>query len=359
MSAADPGAGVSAIDWGGYAPVVVGCAGPQLTAEERVLFGVRKPLGLILFARNIDSPAQVRSLVADFRGIVGNDLAPVLIDQEGGRVARLKPPHWPKYPPGAVFGRLYAQDRAAGEEAAYLNYRLIGADLAALGIDVDCAPVADLPVEGAHDVIGDRAYGRDAGTVAAIGHAVMRGLVDAGVLPVIKHIPGHGRSHVDSHLDLPVVDTDLAEMAHSDFRPFVALKDAPGGTPLWAMTAHIVYSAIDPGQPATMSPQVIGEIIRQRIGFDGVLVTDDLNMKALKGSPAESGRAALQAGCDLVLHCSGDLPEMQALFAALPAMTDAAARRVAAARAALPVRPAPLSAAEEARYRQLMDRVPA
>jgi len=348
----------SAIDWGGFTPVVVGCAGLQLTPEERVLFGVRRPLGLILFARNVDNPGQVRALIADFRGVVGNALAPVLIDQEGGRVARLKPPHWPKFPAGALFGRLYAQDRAAGEEAAYLNYRRIGAELAALGIDVDCAPVADLPVEGAHDVIGDRAYGRDAGTVTAIAGAVMRGLTDAGVLPVLKHIPGHGRSHVDSHLDLPVVDTDLATMAHSDFRPFVALRAMPRGTPGWAMTAHIVYSAVDPDHPATMSPGVIGDVIRRRIGFDGVLISDDLNMKALKGAPAATGRASLAAGCDLVLHCSGDLGEMQALFAALPAMTPDAARRIAAARAALPAAQ-PFGPADEARYRSLLDRLTA
>jgi beta-N-acetylhexosaminidase len=337
-------------DWSAYAPVIVGCQGLQLTAEERVLFGVRKPLGLIVFARNIDNPAQVKALISDFRGIVGNDKAPVLIDQEGGRVARLKPPHWPKFPPGAVFGALFERDRQAGEEAAYLNSRWIGAELAALGIDVDCAPVADLPIEGAHDVIGDRAYGRDPETVAAIGRAVMRGLTDAGVLPVIKHIPGHGRSHIDSHLDLPVVDTDITTMQHSDFRPFKALKDAP-----WAMTAHIVYSAIDPAQPATMSPKVIAEIVRGHIGFDGVLISDDLNMKALKGAPAETGAASLAAGCDLVLHCSGDLAEMQALLAALPAMTQAAAERIGRARASLPAKPAPFGAAERERYGRLME----
>lgn len=344
MSAADR------VDWGAFAPVIVGCQGLQLTAEERVLFGVRKPLGLILFARNIENPAQVKALIADFRGVVGNEIAPVLIDQEGGRVARLKPPHWPKFPPGAVFGRLLARNRAAGEEAAYLNARWIGAELAALGIDVDCAPVADLPIEGAHDVIGDRAYGRDPETVAIIGAAVMRGLSDAGVLPVIKHIPGHGRSHIDSHLDLPVVDTDINTMQQSDFQPFQALKDAP-----WAMTAHIVYSAIDAAYPATMSPKVIADVIRGQIGFDGVLISDDLTMKALKGTPAETGTASLAAGCDLVLHCSGDLPEMQALFAALPAMTPAAANRVKRARASLPETPTPFGAAERARYDSLME----
>jgi beta-N-acetylhexosaminidase len=340
---------VKDIDWGLYAPVVVGCAGHQLTAEERVLFGVRKPLGLILFARNIDNPAQVKALVSDFRGVVGNAFAPVLIDQEGGRVARLKPPHWPVFPRGSAFGQLYARDARAGEEAAYLNYRWIGSILTELGIDVDCAPLADLPVEGAHDVIGDRAYGRDIATVTAIAEAVMRGLADAGVMPVVKHIPGHGRSHTDSHLDLPVVDTDRATLEQSDFRPFVTLKHAP-----WAMTAHIVYSALDPAQPATLSASVIAEVIRGRIGFDGVLISDDLTMKALKGTPAETGTASLAAGCDLVLHCSGNLAEMQALFAALPAMTAQAAARIRAARLALPA-PKPFTAEEQARYRSLME----
>lgn len=337
------------IDWGAFAPVVVGCAGTQLTAEERVLFGVRKPLGLILFARNIDNPAQVKALIADFRGIVENELAPVLIDQEGGRVARLKPPHWPKFPPGAVFGKLLAQDQARGTEAAYLNSRWIGAELAALGIDVDCAPVADLPVEGAHDVIGDRAYGHAPAAVAAIAQAVMRGLRDAGVLPVIKHVPGHGRSQSDSHLDLPVVDTDISAMEQSDFLPFRALNNAP-----WAMTAHIVYSAIDAALPATLSPKVIDQIIRGHIGFEGVLISDDLTMKALRGTPAETGTASLKAGCDLVLHCSGNLPEMQALLAALPAMTPKAAARIASARALLPAMAAGFGAAEQARYAGLM-----
>lgn len=339
----------SGVDWAGFAPVVVGCAGKQLTAEERVLFGVRKPLGLILFARNIETPEQVRALIADFRGVVENDLAPVLIDQEGGRVARLKPPHWPTFPPGAVFGRLLQQDRARGIEAAYLNSRWIGAELAALGIDVDCAPVADLPVAGAHDVIGDRAYGDTPAAVVAIGQAVMRGLRDAGVLPVIKHIPGHGRSHTDSHLELPVVDTDIRTMEQSDFLPFRAMNNAP-----WAMTAHIVYGAIDADRPATLSPVVIERIIRGHIGFNGVLISDDLTMKALKGTPAETGVASLQAGCDLVLHCSGDLAEMQGLLAALPAMTDKAAGRLADARSLLPAIPASFGPAERERYAGLM-----
>lgn len=341
------------MEWGAFAPVVVGCAGTQLTAEERVLFGVRKPLGLILFARNIVDPAQVKALVSDFRGVVGNPFAPVLIDQEGGRVARLKPPHWPDFPRGAVFGELYARSPALAEEAAYLNYRWIGAELAALGIDVDCAPVADLPVEGAHDVIGDRAYGRDPDVVTVIAEAVMHGLAEAGVIPVIKHIPGHGRSRTDSHLALPVVDTPAEMLERSDLLPFVALRHAP-----WAMTAHIVYTAYDSLLPATLSPNVIQRVIRDRVGFDGVLISDDLTMKALAGSPADTGVASLKAGCDLVLHCSGDLPEMQALLAALPAMSEAAARRVARAREALPA-PKPFTDTDKARHRSLLEQVSA
>ncbi|MEK9970023.1 MAG: glycoside hydrolase family 3 N-terminal domain-containing protein, partial [Ferrovibrio sp.] len=290
--------------------------------------------------------------INDFRGVVGNAFAPVLIDQEGGRVARLKPPHWPVFPRGAVFGDMYARDPRIAEEAAYLNYRWIGAELAALGIDVDCAPVADLPIEGAHDVIGDRAYGRDADTVSLIAEAVMRGLAEAGVLPVVKHIPGHGRSHTDSHLSLPVVDTPAEVLEKTDLLPFVSLRHAP-----WAMTAHIVYTAYDQVLPATLSPNVIRRVIRDRIGFDGVLISDDLTMKALKGSPAVTGAASLKAGCDLVLHCSGDLAEMQALLAALPAMSADGARRIASARAALPV-PKPFSDAERLRYQALMEQVP-
>ena len=221
--------------------------------------------------------------------------------------------------------------------------------MAALGIDVDCAPVADLPIEGAHDVIGDRAYGRDPATVTALAGETMRGLMDAGVLPVIKHVPGHGRSHIDSHLDLPVVDTDIPAMEQSDFVPFRNLNHAA-----WAMTAHIVYSAIDPRNPATLSPALIKDVIRGRIGFDGVLISDDLTMKALKGGPAETGTASLAAGCDLVLHCSGDLAQMQSLLAALPAMTARAAGRIAAARARLPANPAAFGAAERARYQALL-----
>jgi len=332
-----------------FAPVVVGCAGTDLTAAEQALFAQHKPFGFILFARNIDNPAQVRALVAAFRTAVGNAQAPVLIDQEGGRVARLKPPHWPSFPAAARFGALYLTDREAAKEAAYLNARAIGAELAALGIDVDCAPVADLPVEGAHDVIGDRAYGFVPEAVAALAEATMRGLLDAGVLPVVKHIPGHGRSRADSHLELPVVEADRATLAQSDFLPFKVLAKAP-----WAMTAHIVYTAYDKAQPATTSPTVIAEVIRGAIGFEGVLISDDLTMKALSGSLPELAKASLGAGCDLVLHCSGKLDEMRDLFAGLPAMAPQAAQRIAKAATAKPAQARGFEPADRKRLADLL-----
>ncbi len=329
--------------------MVVGCAGTVLSAEEQALFARHRPYGFIVFARNIENPAQLSNLVAAFRAAVGNPAAPVLIDQEGGRVARLKPPHWPVFPPAAKFGALYAQDAKAGREAAYLNARAIGAELAALGIDVDCAPVADLPVAGAHDVIGDRAYGRDPASVAALAGATMDGLRDAGVLPVIKHIPGHGRARADSHLELPVVDAGRETLEASDFLPFKALRHAP-----WAMTAHIVYPAYDAKLPATTSATMIGEVIRGHIGFAGVLISDDLTMKALNGALPGLARAALAAGCDLALHCSGKLDEMAELLPALPAMSPEAAGRIATAAASRPAQPKPFGAEERARLELLL-----
>ncbi|TAN54887.1 MAG: glycoside hydrolase family 3 protein, partial [Magnetospirillum sp.] len=255
------------------AAAIFGCAGLVLSEEERRFFAGANPLGFILFARNIESPEQVRVLVTALRASVGRADAPVLIDQEGGRVQRLRPPHWRKAPPGEPFARLAARDPAAAHEALRLNFRLIGRELADLGIDVDCAPVLDVPVAGAHDVIGDRAYGRTAALVSALAGEVMEGLLDEGVLPVIKHIPGHGRAMVDSHLALPVVEASRAELEAQDFPPFHALRHAP-----WAMTAHVVYTALDAAAPATTSAKVIAEVIRGAIGFNGVLVSDDLSM---------------------------------------------------------------------------------
>lgn len=306
---------------------IFGCAGPVLTDTERRFFAEVDPLGFILFARNIGSPAQVRALVADLRGCVGRR-APVLIDQEGGRVQRLKPPHWQKRPAMAVFGRLAAADLALARRAARLNAQLIGAELDDLGIDVDCLPLLDVTVPGAHDVIGDRAFGADPALVADLGRAVMDGLLDAAVMPVAKHIPGHGRALVDSHHALPVVEADAKTLAANDFAAFRSLRDAP-----WAMTAHVVYTAFDARRPATTSPVVIGELIRGALGCDAVLLSDDLSMKALQGDFGERTTACLTAGCDLVLHCNGAMPEMQAVAAALRPLSATSQERLARAEA--------------------------
>jgi beta-N-acetylhexosaminidase len=299
---------------------IFGCAGATLAPEEGAFFAGADPLGFILFQRNCVDPAQVRRLVAELRASVGRLDAPVLIDQEGGRVARLRPPHWRLYPSASRVAALGAEAPAAARVVA----RLIADDLCALGITVDCLPVLDLPVPGADSVIGDRAYGTDAATVALIGHAACEGLLAGGVLPVLKHIPGHGRGNVDSHLACPLVSTAIHELEITDFAPFRALNGMP-----WAMTAHIVYDAVDPAQPATLSAKVIAEVIRGEIGFDGVLVSDDLSMQALGGSLGERAARALEAGCDVVLHCNGRLDEMREVAAAAVPLGDIAARRVA------------------------------
>lgn len=309
---------------------ILGCAGPRLTADERALFAAVRPWGLILFKRNIEDPAQVASLTQEFRTALGRPGAPVFVDQEGGRVQRLGPPHWPAYPPAARYGELYARDHGQGLKAARIGAELIAADLIAVGINVDCLPVADLRRPEGHDVIGDRAYGADPETVASLARAAAEGLLAGGVLPVAKHIPGHGRARADSHKELPVVDAPLAELDRTDFESFRSLNDLP-----IAMTAHVVYTAVDPGRPATTSPLVIGEVIRRRIGFDGLLLTDDLSMEALSGSLGERAKAALAAGCDMALHCNGKLTEMREVAAATPVLTGEAARRAAAALACL------------------------
>jgi beta-N-acetylhexosaminidase len=328
------------------AAVIFGCTGPTLAAAERDFFRSADPLGFILFQRNCETPAQVRRLVADLRDSVGRAGAPVLIDQEGGRVARLKPPHWPAYPAAAAFAGL-GGDRA--REAAWTGARLIADDLAALGITVDCVPVLDIPVDGADRVIGDRAYGATAGVVATLGRAAAEGLLAGGVLPVIKHMPGHGRALVDSHHALPRVTAPRAELESTDFASFRALADLP-----WGMTAHVVYAAIDPDRPATLSPQVIGEVIRASIGFDGLLLTDDLSMQALGGSFAARARASLDAGCDIVLHCNGEPGEMTEIAGVVPPLTAKARERLARGEAmrgkAQPIERAALAA----RFRVLM-----
>ena len=305
--------------------LVLGCAGERLSAEERRLFANVDPVGFVLFRRNCKEPDQVRALVAEMRDAVGRADAPVLIDQEGGRVARLQPPHWRKYPAAAQIGAL--PDPLA-EEAARLGARLIADDLATLGIDVDALPVLDLPAAGADPVIGDRAYGTEPERVARLGRAVCEGMLAGAVLPIVKHIPGHGRAQVDSHRDLPRVDASRELLMASDFAPFRALSAMP-----WAMTAHIVYTAIDPDAPATFSRRIIDEIIRRDIGFDGVLVSDDISMGALQGSLAERTRRALAAGCDLALHCNGVLAEMEEVAEATPPLSAPAQARLTRAEA--------------------------
>ncbi|HYM01931.1 MAG TPA: beta-N-acetylhexosaminidase [Stellaceae bacterium] len=327
--------------------VIFGCAGPTLSHAERAFFHDADPEGFILFQRNCDDPDQVRALVAALRESIGRVDAPVLIDQEGGRVARLKPPHWPAYPAPATLAALGGDN---ARDAVWLGARLIADDLAALGITVDCVPVLDLPVPGASAVIGDRAYGHRPEPVASLGRAAAEGLLAGGVLPVAKHIPGHGRGMVDSHDALPVVSEARDVLETSDFAPFHALADLP-----WAMTAHIVYAAIDPVLPATLSRRVIDEVIRASIGFDGVLVSDDLSMRALGGSFATRVAGALAAGCDLVLHCNGNMTEMTEVAHAAQPLTPAACARLdrAEQRRRMAAQPFDRMAAE-ARFRALL-----
>jgi beta-N-acetylhexosaminidase len=309
---------------------ITGTSGLNLTAEEREFLRVERPWGLILFKRNVDTPLQVARLVQEFRETVGDGDAPVLIDQEGGRVQRLSPPHWPVYPPGAVFGALYDRDRATGLKAARVSAQLIATDLTDLGITVDCLPLADVPVPGADVVIGDRAYGTDPDKVAAIARAVTEGLEQGGVLPVLKHIPGHGRATADTHHRLPVVDALKDDLEAIDFAAFRMLADLP-----MAMTAHVVFSAIDGAQPATTSATIIETVIRGTIGFQGLLMSDDVSMNALTGSIAERTRAIVSAGCDMVLHCNGKLEEMRQVAGEAPELSAQAldrARRALASR---------------------------
>ena len=285
---------------------ITGVSGLELSAAEREFIHATRPWGFILFKRNIETPAQLSSLVLELRSSIDSPDAPVMIDQEGGRVQRLGPPHWPVYPPGAVFGALYDIDPALGFKAARLSSRLIAADLIDLGVTVDCLPLADVPVAGANAVIGNRAYGTEPGKVAAIARAVTEGLEQGGVLPVLKHIPGHGRATADSHFGLPTVDTSEAELKRTDFAAFQPLADLP-----MAMTAHVVFSALDPAHPATTSATIIRQVIRGVIGFQGLLMSDDVSMNALAGTIAERTRAIVNAGCDMVLHCNGKLDEMR------------------------------------------------
>ena len=329
---------------------IYGCAGVTLSAAEQAFFRQVRPWGFILFARNIEDPAQVKALVAELRATVDDASAPILIDQEGGRVARLKPPHWPARSAAARFGKLHETNPEAAREATYLNARLIAHDLAGLGINVNCLPVLDVPAPGAHDIIGDRAFAADPATIITLGRAQIEGLMDGGVLPIMKHIPGHGRAGSDSHLALPRVTASREELSASDFVTFRSLDQCP-----MAMTAHVVYESIDPQRPATTSPKVIRDVIRGEIGFDGLLMSDDLSMKALDGPLSVRAKAALFAGCDLVLHCNGDMDEMRDVALEVKELEGQALRRSQQALAHLSV-PGPFEmAAAEARLAGLLE----
>jgi beta-N-acetylhexosaminidase len=300
-------------------PLFLGLAGTELSDAERSFFAGLDPAGYILFKRNVADPAQLRALTDSLRALAGREDLPILIDQEGGRVARMQPPHWPAFPKGELFDRLYDLAPMTAIEAARHNAQALGVLLGEAGINVDCLPLLDVRQPGAHDIIGDRALGSEPLRVAAMGRAVIEGLRAGGAVGVVKHVPGHGRAMADSHVELPVVDADLQAL-EIDLAPFIALNDAP-----MAMTAHVVYRAWDAEQCATLSAKVIGEIIRGRIGFDGLLMSDDLGMHALSGSFAERAAAVLAAGCDIVLHCSGEMDEMEAIAGAVGAI-DAKAR---------------------------------
>jgi len=313
---------VSASGSPGCGATILGCLGPTLTAREAAFFRQADPFGFILFARNIESPAQVARLTADLREAVGRD-APVMVDQEGGRVQRLRAPHWHEWLP--PLDQMAATRRGAAARAVWLRYRLIADELRAVGIDANCAPTADIACAATHPFLHNRCFGTDAATVTLAARACAEGLLAGGVLPVMKHLPGHGRASADSHLSLPHVDAPRADLLASDFAPFAALADLP-----MAMTAHIVFTALDPERPATASPPVIA-LIRRQIGFDGLLMSDDLAMQALSGDFGARASAALAAGCDLVLHCNGEMAEMEPVAAAAGRLTPAAASRAAAA----------------------------
>jgi beta-N-acetylhexosaminidase len=305
-------------------PIVFGFQGPALSSNERAFFREADPTGYILFARNCSDPARLRALTDELRGLHGRGDLLILIDQEGGRVARLKPPQWPAFPAAAEFAALYGTAPMTAIEAARHNAAAMAAVLAEAGINVNCAPVLDLAHEGAHDIVGDRSYGADPLQVAALGRAVLDGLASGGVLGCIKHMPGHGRCGADSHHELPVVEASREELER-DFAPFRTL--APRAA--IGMAAHVLYRALDPGRPASISPHVIADTVRRDIGFAGLLLSDDIAMKALAGTPADTARAVVDAGCDLALHCSGELTAMQQAAAALGGISPAASERLA------------------------------
>ena len=305
----------------GASAAIIGISGKRLNAEEKEFFSDIRPFGYILFTRNCENASQVRGLIEELRGLHGNAVLPILIDQEGGRVARLKPPHWRASPPAGTLASLASRSLEKARYAIGLNARLIAQELHALGITVDCAPVADILVPGAHDIVGNRAYGSNPQHVSILARAMAEGLLEGGVLPVVKHIPGHGRAQADSHEALPVVDTSLDELKRTDFVPFRALNDMP-----FAMTAHVLYTAIDAHRLATVSPVAV-QLIREAIGFDGCLMSDDLSMHAMSGDFGERTQRTLEAGCDVVLHCNGNMQEMQAIAAKLKPLQGESLRR--------------------------------
>lgn len=305
------------------AAAIFGLSGTSVTEDERAFFEDARPWGFILFKRNCASRDQVRRLADDLREIDGRANAPILIDQEGGRVQRLIPPEWPKHPPMAPFGKLYRRDEERALEALGLNTMALASELLEVGVNVDCIPCLDVPVPGSHSIIGDRAFTDDPVTVARLGRLVAETLMSAGVLPVIKHMPGHGRANLDTHEALPAVATAHAELSRTDFVPFKALSDMPLG-----MSAHVVFEKLDPDRPATLSQKVVQGIIREEIGFGGLLLTDDLNMKALSGGVAERALAAIKAGCDIALHCNGNLAEMEAIADVVPQLDGKPLARV-------------------------------
>lgn len=316
---------------------IYGCSGHRLTEDEKAFFAEVRPWGFIVFRRNVDSPEQLRALTDEMRDCVGDADAPVLIDQEGGRVQRMGPPHWAKYPPAEAYLKA-ADGLLRARELVRLGARLMANDLRAVGVNVDCAPVLDVPVPGAHDIIGDRAYARDPATVAILGRAAAEGLLAGGVLPVIKHMPGHGRAFADSHKALPVVHAGLEALEDWDFAPFRALSDMP-----LAMTAHVVFDAVDPKQPATTSKKAL-KLMRGGLGFGGLIMTDDLSMKALSGSLRERAEAALKAGCEVVLHCNGELYEMRQVAEGVGKLKGKAGKRAEAALARIVREVEPLDA---------------
>lgn len=295
-------------------------AGPVLSPEECTFFQKVRPLGFILFARNCETETQVSALTAELRALTGRPMTPILIDEEGGRVARLKAPGFPEFPPARYFGDMAMRDREAARRAVFENAREIGFLLLRMGVNVNCAPVLDIPVPDAHEIIGDRAFGADPSLVSELGIAACEGYLAAGIVPVIKHIPGHGRALVDSHAELPRVNESPFLLEVVDFAPFRAVAQRPWGRHVWAMTAHVLYTSMDPHQPATLSQEIVRHVIRENIGFTGTLISDDLSMGALSGNLAERTSAALSAGMDVVLHCNGKMEEMQEVAAAIPPM---------------------------------------